>query len=80
VSGVDEDGLLRTSRSPRTALQQNRADETVIVRDNGSAACSSDLAKMHEALLGGIDAGIRSSAKEIAWAARRGVKPTEVCS
>jgi hypothetical protein len=53
--------------------QPARADEAVIVGDEDLAACASALGKMEEALLGGSDPGIRSSAREIAWAG--GIRP-----
>ena len=57
----------------RQQSQQENQSSAIVVGDEDLSTCALVLQKMEEALLGGNDAGIRTSAREIAWAG--GVRP-----
>jgi hypothetical protein len=65
-------GFLKRQQPPSTPAP--KPDPTIVVGDDDLAACASALGKMEQALLGGDDSGIRSSAREIAWAG--GIRPS----
>ncbi len=54
--------------TPPPALSAPATNTAVVVGEEDFANCATALAKMEEALLGGNDAGIRSAARDIAWA------------
>jgi hypothetical protein len=65
-------GFLKRPQSPSPPHTESVPRVAVSVED--LAACASALGKMEEALLSSSDAGIRNSAREIAWAG--GVRPS----
>lgn len=54
--------------TPPPASSAPATNTAVVVGEEDFANCATALAKMEEALLGGNDAGIRSAARDIAWA------------